>query len=207
MKETPILMSTDMIKATLEGRKVMTRRTYGLEKVNANPDEWEYRGILDSSPQWHIFRHIPTDTCLDIKCPYGQAGDLLWFKETWIVDAQFDGDKASEIPTDAEVWYKTSPPLPDSFNKWRSGRFMPKWACRIRREIKSIRAEKLQDIELVDIVDEGTLIPEKIYDLPDHKGKYLAIQQYFIDLWDSINGKKYPWSSNPWVWPIEFERK
>jgi len=24
------------------------------------------------------------------------------------------------------------------------------------------------------------------------------------DLWDSINAKRAPWSSNPWVWVIEF---
>jgi len=27
-----------------------------------------------------------------------------------------------------------------------------------------------------------------------------------ISLWDSINGKKHPWSSNPYVWVIEFKK-
>jgi hypothetical protein len=28
----------------------------------------------------------------------------------------------------------------------------------------------------------------------------------FGNLWDSINAKKHPWESNPWVWVIEFRR-
>lgn len=32
-----------------------------------------------------------------------------------------------------------------------------------------------------------------------------ALEAYAA-LWDRIN-PKHPWSSNPWVWRIEFERK
>ena len=28
----------------------------------------------------------------------------------------------------------------------------------------------------------------------------------FQSLWDSINAKKHPWKSNPWVWVYDFER-
>lgn len=28
--------------------------------------------------------------------------------------------------------------------------------------------------------------------------------QQFCDLWDSINGKTYPWASNPWCWVLSF---
>lgn len=31
-------------------------------------------------------------------------------------------------------------------------------------------------------------------------------KQAYESLWNSINGKRAPWSSNPWVWVIEFER-
>ena len=27
-----------------------------------------------------------------------------------------------------------------------------------------------------------------------------------ISKWDLINGKKYPWGNNPWVWVIEFRK-
>lgn len=28
----------------------------------------------------------------------------------------------------------------------------------------------------------------------------------FARLWDGLNGKAVPWSSNPWVWAITFKR-
>lgn len=30
---------------------------------------------------------------------------------------------------------------------------------------------------------------------------------YAKALWDSINGKRHPWASNPWVWRYEFRRR
>lgn len=29
-------------------------------------------------------------------------------------------------------------------------------------------------------------------------------REHFEILWDQINGKRAPWSSNPWVWRVEF---
>ena len=42
------------------------------------------------------------------------------------------------------------------------------------------------------------------------KGLGLMDEEEFIEsftkLWDSLNGKKYAWGSNPTVWVIEFRR-
>lgn len=40
MKYIPTLFSTEMVQSEIDGRKKMTRRTKGLERINANPDEW-----------------------------------------------------------------------------------------------------------------------------------------------------------------------
>lgn len=111
-------------------------------------------------------------------------------------------------PLNPLVLYKIDINSNDAVNiKWRPSRFMPRWASRILLEITDVRAERLQEITLMDIVDEGVVVPEEIYDLPDHRGKYLAIQQCFIDFWDSLNAKRgHGWDKNDWVWPISFRR-
>jgi hypothetical protein len=97
--------------------------------------------------------------------------------------------------------------------KWRSGRFMPKWAARIRLEITGIRVERLQDITEEDAKAEGiefadTALDGRLY--RDYSCKKLSFTSSPIEsyqsLWDSINTKRgFGWTTNPWVWVIEFK--
>ncbi|MGB3988457.1 MAG: hypothetical protein WBK67_02060 [Minisyncoccales bacterium] len=75
--------------------------------------------------------------------------------------------------------------------------FMPRCASRIILEIIGIRVERLQEITEEDAISEGV----------DRTNTSIHgyAKERFEKLWDSINGKKYPWSSNPWVWVIEFK--
>jgi hypothetical protein len=57
IKERPILFSTPMVRALLEGRKTQTRRYAG------DGEFWSQQDIQ--------------------KCRYGQPGDRLWVRETW----------------------------------------------------------------------------------------------------------------------------
>ena len=36
-------------------------------------------------------------------------------------------------------------------------------------------------------------------------GHVFTVVEHYRSLWDSINDKKYPWESNPWVWVVEFK--
>lgn len=94
----------------------------------------------------------------------------------------------------------------------RSPMLMPRFASRILLEITDIRVERLNDISEADAVKEGLRI------LPA-SGRYVVnpgdqhfggashdAVEVFSWLWDSLNTKKgYPWSSNPWVWVVEFK--
>ena len=82
---------------------------------------------------------------------------------------------------------------------------MPRWASRITLEIVNVRVERLQEISVGDIYAEGF---ERKY-LPEGNGVTSSlghIRSEFGYLWDSINGKRAPWSSNPYVWVLEFKK-
>jgi len=112
------------------------------------------------------------------------------------------------------------------FGEWgrnRSSRFMPKWAARLWLEVKEVKVERVQDISEFDAKAEGCCpSPITLQDIADVEisdaspvvkemarilgpGQFTAKYAY-RELWDSINGKKHPWSQNPWVWVIGFRR-
>jgi hypothetical protein len=100
---------------------------------------------------------------------------------------------------------------------------MPRWASRITLEITDVRVQRLQEISEEDAEAEGAqacaMTKEDIADIqisdcaPHIKemaqifgaGKFTA-KFHFPMLWNSINAKKHPWSSNPWVWVVSFKR-
>ena len=215
MKEYPILFSTEMVKAILDGRKTMTRRIV--------KHKYPLRGAPKSfSPYWDtdddtlkkMFGFETEDEF--VKCPY-QVGMKLWVRETFAYNT---------FCPPAKVDYKASYPIVEiSQRPWKPSIFMPRWASRITLEITDIRVERVQDITDEDAIAEGLLKLTKDngriwkYGIPDRDGlpgnddigwawehwRMSPIDAYQY-LWDSINGKKYPWSSNPWVWVISFKR-
>ena len=95
---------------------------------------------------------------------------------------------------------------------------MPRWASRITLEITSVRVERLQDISEADAMAEGIVEcpipaddegPRRIGYMvgPDDGKSGLSVTpiQAYRDLWESINGPD-SWTTNPWVWVVEFKR-
>lgn len=79
---------------------------------------------------------------------------------------------------------------------------MPRWASRITLEVTEVRVQRLQAISEEDAVAEG-LTPGR----RDEQARQLSWGRLgFMELWESINGKRAPWSSNPSVWAISFRR-
>jgi hypothetical protein len=219
--EHPILFSTPMVKAILEGRKTQTRRT-----VKPQPDDsglWnhsEFPMSIDSNLEgWHGTVD-ETGENKRFKCKYGKPGSILWTRETFTRDENGHiGYKASP-----ETWRTKENGFNDGTNwinwQWTPSIFMPRSASRIDLLVKDIRIERLQDITEEDAIKEGTPIPvsEENNVLMPLNGKYFPTdyfkpvdktnynRAFYGVLWDEINGKTYPWNSNPWVWVIEFEK-
>lgn len=195
MIERPIIFSGPSVRAILEDRKVMTRR------------------IL-KAPQLP-FPHL---------CPYGQAGDRLWVKESFYAygyRTRLDPSKPNWTFIDAGH-YRYRDALPDSLCRdldtegWhtRQSIYMPRRASRITLELLEVRAERLHSITEEDAIREGV---ERLGDgwrcygnCPEHAtghNRRTSATASFMSLWDSINKKRgYGWDENPYVWVLEFRR-
>lgn len=188
--EKPILFSAPMVKAILKGRKTMTRRV--LKKQP--PFLARIRHGWFSAPIYGFTdEDCPAANWWKIRCPYGQPGDQLWVRETWM-QPEHDPGK-----------YRYKATNPSYIGRWKPSIHMPRVASRITLEVADVRVERLQEISETDAGAEGL---QDWY--PDPKkpnaAPYFTNKARFTDLWESINGKKHPWDSNPWVWVVEFKR-
>lgn len=221
----PILFNTDMVRAILDDRKMVTRRLIKfLSDKNPNWTGYKRDGL--------ILYNGKNEPCSK-KPPY-QVGDVLYVRETyrvgaWDVRSQMiafdykdgtcgelvyihdrelferlvnqsreDARKAKCEYNGADfVWKKGESPC-----RWRPSIHMPKEAARTWLKATGVRVERLQDITeeqaLLEGCDSGMLT-----------GPCTARGQ-FENLWNSTikksNIDRYGWDANPWVGAIEFER-
>ena len=187
MKDRPILFSTDMVKAILEGRKTQTRR------IVKFPGDFDGKAVYDNHP--FGLKYSAQDETVQRLFPKWNAGDILWVRETWI-------DLEDHSVGFHEYLYKADC-LPDYARqiKWRPSIFMPREACRILLEVTDVRVERLSDISERNAEAEGVEILRR--NQPPMAGS--AAIGIYMELWESINGKG-SWEKNPWVWVITFKR-
>lgn len=195
--DRPILFSAPMVRAILDHRKTQTRRVVKPQPFCPRSKLCltdPIRGIYYISAAYLNSHDYPDGFARQYTCPYGMPGDKLWVKETW---CQYKG----------MVYYRADDALPDDW-KWKPSIFMPKILSRITLEITGIRVERLQNISENDAQLEGVDgIDADGFDLSaPAKTHWIGSKNRYQNLWELINGKKYPWVSNPWVWVIEFKR-
>jgi hypothetical protein len=198
MKERPILFSAPMVRALLDGTKTQTRRIVKLTDSGRVKEPGSPRN-------WH-----PEDPYASAACPYGAPGDTLWVKETWNSSNQWNVMKPTDMPEGAPIFYGADYDAAGLRNcgPWRPSLFMRRWMSRITLEVASVRVERLHAITEADAKAEGV---EQWND----GAWYCGVQGFmgyespvgaYRELWESINAKRAPWASNPWVWVVEFRR-
>lgn len=216
MTARPILFNGEMVRAILARRKTQTRRLIrwlpcksGLNLAFSGLEAGYYSTDLasgfvlrsrDGSGCWN-------DRTLPAHSPHGVPGDRLWVRESWAHDADsMEEAKAQHEDVmcgDSSLYYRATEVSPDTI-KWRPGIFMPRWASRITLEVADVRAQRLQEIRCHDIRAEGVDCPEHDFASGLCTSECRSLRGAFRDLWDSINGKRAPWASNPWVFATTF---
>ena len=218
----PILFSTPMVKAILEGRKTQTRRVVRY-KDKASGEDFYICNIRVSPDRKGAYEVACEDTSgvspsgLSygwIKPPY-QPGDILWVRETWNkMMCLKDGCKTNcTLGNNCTGYVYAAIHFGPEVKPWKPSIFMPREAARLFLEVKSARVERLQKISPEDCVAEGAV--KNPHYMKYGGEKCLVIHKRYKDdfmaLWDSINAKReggaYAWENNPWVWVYEFKRK
>lgn len=187
----PILFNTEMVRATLDGRKTVIRccvkykysntdmkiRTdkYGTRIVEIQKDiEGETFGKNPDGSTWHKLLGY-----IEPKAPY-QKGDILYVRETWnicnmncednsitfIYRADKDEEKSEKtVIVSDEIYEKYEDSMAENNPEWRPSIHMPKEAARIWLKVMDVRVERLQEMKPVCVIKEGA----------------------YLDCWDCLN--------------------
>lgn len=216
MKTKPILFSSPMVQAIMEGRKTQTRRIIKPPEMTGKGWKWEGTRpkAMYNSGGMEVWGHnvLPSDDFGLEMCAKNQKGDILWVRETFGVDFTI----ISEEGLKTEYCYRANETDNRPADGWKPSIFMPKEACRLFLKVTNVRVERLKKITGVDACKEG-VESEYFPELDEHTGarrykNYLHgggfglihPEQSFQTLWQSINGKE-SWNENPFVWVYDFE--
>ena len=201
----PMLFSTEMVEAILNGTKTETRR------IVKFPSDFEGK-VYNNGIYGLKYSSILFDGNLKRLFPKIEFGDIIWVRETFRPIEQEIGKPRYEYKASEKVNLK---------DKWKPSLFMPKDACRIFLKCVSARAERLQDIDEKSAINEGIEDMLLNVDTPatayrNYMATYKDLQkdhwshvandavESYMTLWQKINGKE-SWEKNPFVWVYKFE--
>lgn len=227
-------ISTEMVRAILDGRKDATRRIV----KGFIPDDavWGYTAF---TPKGYIscrgtFADGYGEKFFKLPC---EPGDILYVRETWqcwrahryeaTADIRFraggddvrlqfangNTDSIDRLDYDTFVhkWFSHN-------GEWKPSLFMPKEAARIWLKVTDVRIDRLKNITGDGALREGSQgIRCNHVALGEHgctdcmnTGWIEPPQVEFMQIWNSTIKKsdidRHGWNANPWVWVIEFER-
>ncbi|AZD84963.1 Phage protein [Pseudomonas chlororaphis subsp. aureofaciens] len=224
VKEHQILFNGPMVRATLEGRKTVTRRPVKGDQIprlteTEGSRPWVAVGQHDRRYGFVVSGETEAECARELaafgRCPYGRRGDRLWVRETWGLQVRrYGGGTGEHIvyrATNPDAIYCKSAEGQEYPVKWKPSIHMPRHSSRILLEITDVRVERLQDINDNEIEAEGIDLDaladgQDRYDMC-HAGSGAdgrpTLRTAWRHLWESTGGD---WNVNPWVWVVEFRR-
>ena len=207
----PILFDTEMVRAILDGRKTCTRRICkdanectvpDMDFYNADRQTYAVHNFADKE-------HMEQLSTAERTCPICPE-DILYVRETvWQkIGYYLDVDGETKPSWYNEFRHVASDEKPETgWNySWvkHPSIHMPKEAARIWLKVTNVRVERLQEITIDGIRNEG------ISSMAVHAGDMEIALKEWKNLWNSTIKKtdldSYGWEANPYVFVIEFIR-
>jgi len=237
--ELPLLYREEMVKAIIAGDKTETRRPLQPQPV--------VQGVVRDAGRWGeavpawLWRSprldaglchtdAPSMARLAAKASRYAPGTRIWVRETFsVLGNRCKGERF--VSGHGHVRYRATWDKAHG-SVWRPSIHMPRWAARLFLVVKSVRVERVQDIDQKSVIAEGVSIPVTkegcepgmvcplVRIGPDGLLPYLPkdakIGEWKIEdiyraeyavLWDKIYGKDSAlgWKANPWVEVIQHD--
>ena len=197
----PIIMSTEDVRALLDGRKTMVRMPIKPQPEFVQVHVWDGKVLYEGANRTWCWKQRVSPDCwneidwLEQFAPY-QPGDVLWVRETWAGLNENEYLYQADGP-DVNVWkIWRDKGVGAKYERWMSPITMPREAARLFLRVKDVRVERLQDIFASPPGPNSQVVKESFEFGCD-----------FIAAWNNKNAKRgYGWDSNPYTWVIEFER-
>jgi len=128
-KLRPILFTTDMVRAILDGRKTQTRRIKSTCEVG---------DVLWVRETWRVAEVL------------GKTTD-----ENFHISVKFKDGKTGYVKFTPDRYNKFRKFI-EKPRQWFSSIYMPREACRLYLQVEAVREERLNDIPPPDLLKEGT---------------------------------------------------
>ncbi len=198
MTDRPILFSSPMVRALLDGRKTQTRRVI-TKKAAHNA-----LAIFGAD-----FLLLPGNVDLIGYAP----GDRLWVREGFSGPYGCRNLPPRDWPNAGPIWHwADGNPEHGDWTRPKPSIHMPRWASRLTLTVTNVRVQRLQEISDPDAAAEG--VEQRTVTKLDgsdpqnwwfgHENGRATAKSAFRDLWDSLNADRAPWLSNRWVCAVSF---
>lgn len=212
MTERPIIFNDAMSLAIIEGRKTVTRRP--VLPMPGLQSKWLTQDLITRSPSLRMatlaadlgsklgaqMEHPGGGPLGWVRSPYS-PGDKLWVRECFAVASMSMHGSGPVVPgaphLRATIDYRATH-VHGRPARWTPSIHMPRAYSRTTLDVLDVRVGRLQDITDEDARAEGV-------DGLESSHPNAPARMNFATLWDGV----YPamrWSTNPWVWVIEFKR-
>ena len=168
MSIKPILFNTEMVRAILNGRKTVTRRIIKpqpemqlcyISMGSHNVGKWTYPSENTWrwwGEEWKLPASISDEEKARLWSPPCRGDDILWVRETWAMHGNPNAGRPMHYCYRADM---QDPQYFENgfFAEWRPSIHMPKEAARLFLKVKNVNVERLQDITMKQLDQEGSI--------------------------------------------------